>query len=597
MFYTVGLKALFNLYPNMDSLVALGTSVAFIYGALSTFMIFYGHYDYTSNLYFESASVIITLILLGKFLENRAKFKTDSAISELINLMPDIARVYRNGEIIEVSVDKLVIGDLIIVKPGEKIPSDGTISKGDSSIDESMLSGEPIPVSKKKGDRVYAATINQNGALQVVVDKLKSESLISQIIKLVEDAQGEKAPIARLADKISLYFVPTVIFIALLSAFIWYVLGYELEFYISIAVSVLIIACPCALGLATPTALLVAGGRAARMGVLIKRAEILETLKDSTTIILDKTGTITQGKPSIVDIASNDDDELIKIAASAELNSEHPLAKAIVNEAIERKLTPYQVSDFENIPGKGIICQINGKTIAIGNEKLLNDYGNSKISINSFSISFDEFSKNGFTAIYVIENTEIIGVLAISDKVKEDSQKAISQFKKLGLNTVMLTGDNHLSAKYISEKLKIDDFKAGLLPNEKHNVVESLIKSGENVIFVGDGINDAPSLAKANIGIAIGSGSDIAIESADVVLMKSSLMDVVKAIELSKSTIINIKQNLAWAFIYNIIGIPFASGIIYAFGGPLLNPMIAGAAMSLSSVSVVLNALRLKYIK
>jgi Cu+-exporting ATPase len=400
-----------------------------------------------------------------------------------------------------------------------------------------------------------------------------------------------------LADKISLFFVPTVILISILSSLIWFFLGYEPEFYISIAVSVLIIACPCALGLATPTALLVAGGRAARMGVLIKRAEILETLKDSTTIILDKTGTITQGKPSIVEIASNDDDELIKIAASAELNSEHPLAKAIVNEAIERKLTPYQVSGFENIPGKGIICQINGKTIAIGNEKLLNDYGNSKISINSFSISFDEFSKNGFTAIYVIENTEIIGVLAISDKVKEDSQKAISQFKKLGLNTVMLTGDNHLSAKYISEKLKIDDFKAGLLPNEKHNVVESLIKSGENVIFVGDGINDAPSLAKANIGIAIGSGSDIAIESADVVLMKSSLMDVVKAIELSKSTIINIKQNLAWAFIYNIIGIPFASGIIYAFGGPLLNPMIAGAAMSLSSVSVVLNALRLKYIK
>ncbi len=590
-FYIVGYKALYNFHPNMDSLVALGTSVAFVYGVFSMFLIGAGENNYLHNLYFESAAVIITLILLGKYLENRAKSKTSVAIEKLLNLVPDKARVFRDGELKEIELDKVVVGDLIVVKPGEKIPVDAVISKGNTSIDESMITGEPIPVDKTKGDNVIGGSINTNGSLQIVATKVGDDTMLAQIVKLVEDAQGDKAPIARMADVISLYFVPIVIAISLMSGLIWWMVGAESSFIISIMISVLIIACPCALGLATPTAIMVGTGRGASLGILVKSAESLEIAHKADVIVLDKTGTITEGKPIVSDVFGDDISEILLLAASVEMHSEHPLAKAIIDKSNEMRLKTLSVDNFINKPGLGVECYIDGSKIAIGNNRLIESI---EIS-NRYKSDFEVITSQDRTPVWVIKNDEIIGLIAISDSIKADSKEAISRLQELGLDVIMLTGDNEKSANNIASQLNIKKVIAEVLPDEKDKVISNLQAEGKSVIFVGDGINDAPALTRANVGMAIGNGTDIAIESADFVLMSSNILDVVKAIKLSKATIKNIKQNLAWAFVYNIIGIPFAAGVIYAFGGTLLNPMIAGVAMSLSSVSVVSNALRLRF--
>ena len=592
-FYIVGFKTLFRLHPNMDSLVALGTSVAFIYGVFAAFMIGAGYNSYVGNLYFESAAVIITLILLGKFFEFKAKLKTSASIEKLINLAPQQAMVFRDGELKEIPVEELVPGDLIVIKPGEIIPVDGVISKGRTTIDESMLTGEPLPVEKEKGDQIVGASINIDGSIQMIAEKVGKDTLLAKIIHLVEDAQEEKAPIAKLADTISLYFVPIVIGIALISGIIWWLSGESNSFVLSIIISVLIIACPCALGLATPTAIMVGTGRGAQLGILIKGGESLEAAHKTDVVVLDKTGTITEGKPIVADISGEDLTEVITLAAAAEMHSEHPIARAIVEEAKYQGLTIPEAVDFLNIPGRGISCKVNSDLIKVGNREFLKD--------NDFpdelNKAFDQYSEKSNTVVIVSKNDAVIGLIVIADKIKPDSKKAIEQLKSMGLEVIMLTGDNRKSAEAMAAGLPLDGIIAEVMPDEKENVIQQLQDKGKNVLFVGDGINDAPALARADTGIAIGSGTDIAIDSADIVLMRSSLSEVATAIRLSKATIINIKQNLGWAFIYNIIGLPIAAGVAYAFGGPLLNPMIAGAAMAMSSVSVVMNALRLRFFK
>lgn len=592
-FYTVGFKALFNFHPNMDSLVAMGTSVAFVYSLGVMFMIGLGDTHYAHNLYFESSAVIITLILLGKYLENRAKSKTSSAIEKLMNLTPDTANVFRDGGVKEIKIEDVVVGDLVVVKPGEKIPVDAIISKGNTSVDESMITGEPLPVDKSKGYKVIGGSINQNGSLQIVAEKLGKDSMLSQIVKLVEDAQGQKAPIAKMADVISLYFVPIVIAIALVSGLAWWISGAETSFILSIIISVLIIACPCALGLATPTAIMVGTGRGASLGILIKGGESLEIAHKADVVILDKTGTITEGKPIVSDVFADDVNELISLVASVEVHSEHPLAKAIVTLAKEMKLPFAKIENFINKPGYGLEAEIDGDKIIVGSNRVVQGLD---VSVEMKS-NFEKITSEGKTPVWIVKNEEVVGLISISDKIKNDSAEAINNLQKLGIKVVMLTGDNAKSANYIAEQLNLNEVIAEVLPSEKDEVVKQFQTEGKIVVFVGDGINDAPALARADVGMAIGNGTDIAIESADFVLMKSSLLDVVNAIKLSKATIKNIKQNLGWAFIYNLIGIPFAAGVIYAFGGPLLNPMIAGLAMSLSSVSVVSNALRLRFFK
>ena len=592
-FYTVGFKTLFKLHPNMDSLVALGTSVAFVYGIFAAFMIGAGYTAYVGNLYFESAAVIITLILLGKFFEFKAKLKTSASIEKLINLAPQQAMVFRDGEMKGIPVEELVPGDLIVVKPGEIIPVDGVISKGRSTIDESMLTGEPLPVEKEKGDKIVGASINIDGSIQMIAEKVGKDTLLAKIIHLVEDAQEEKAPIAKLADTISLYFVPIVIGIALISGITWWVSGESYSFVLSIIISVLIIACPCALGLATPTAIMVGTGRGAQLGILIKGGESLEAAHKTDVVVLDKTGTITEGKPRVADITGNDPTEILTIAAAAEMHSEHPIAQAITEEAKSQGLTIPEAVDFLNIPGRGISCKVNSNLVKVGNREFLKD--------NDFpdklNKAFDQYSEKSNTVVVVSKNEVVIGLIAIADKIKPDSKKAIEELKSMGLEVIMLTGDNRKSAEAMAADLPLDNIIAEVMPDEKENVIKQLQDKGKNVLFVGDGINDAPALARADTGIAIGSGTDIAIDSADIVLMRSSLSEVATAIRLSRATITNIKQNLGWAFIYNIIGLPIAAGAAYAFGGPLLNPMIAGAAMAMSSVSVVMNALRLRYFK
>ena len=598
-FFTVGFKALFKGHPNMFSLVALGTSAAFVYSLYGTVMIFLGDTSFTMALYYESAGVILTLITLGKYFEAVSKGKTSDAIKKLMGLAPKTAHILRDGAEIEVPVDAVQLDDIVIVRPGDKIPVDGVIVSGSSSVDEAMLTGESLPVEKKVGDAVIGASINKNGSFQFKATKVGKETALAQIIQLVEDAQGSKAPIAQLADKISGVFVPIVIGLAVLSGLAWFFLGQESWiFALTITISVLVIACPCALGLATPTAIMVGTGKGAENGVLIKSGDALETTHKIQTIVFDKTGTITEGKPVVTDILVADsalsEAELLTLAASAEQGSEHPLGEAIVGAAKERQLPLAEGSDFSAIPGHGIRVTVNERVLLLGNIKLMKEEA---IELSTFVQQADRLAEEGKTPMFVAKDGSFAGIIAVADTVKDSSQTAIARLHKMGIEAVMITGDNKRTAEAIAKQVGIDRVLSEVLPEDKALEVKKLQAEGKKVAMVGDGINDAPALAQADVGIAIGSGTDVAMESADIVLMRSDLMDVPTAVELSKATIKNIKENLFWAFAYNTLGIPVAMGVLHLFGGPLLSPMIAAAAMSFSSVSVLLNALRLKGFK
>lgn len=597
-FFTVGFKSLIRRSPNMDTLIAMGTSAAFLYGIFAIIQIFDGNVDYAYDLYFEAAGVIITLILLSKYLEAVTKGKTSEAIKKLMGLAPKTAIIIRDGKEIEMPIEEVEVGDVIVVKPGEKMPVDGEVVQGTTSVDESMLTGESMPVEKNIGDKIIGASINKNGTIHYKATRVGKDTALAQIIKLVEDAQGSKAPIAKMADIISGYFVPVVIALALISSVAWYFIGGETGiFALTIFISVLVIACPCALGLATPTAIMVGTGKGAEYGVLIKSGVALETAHKIQTIVFDKTGTITEGKPKVTDIVVNGDiskEYLLQLAASAEKGSEHPLGEAIVKDAEEKALEFKKLDFFKAIPGHGIEVKIDGKNILLGNRKLMVE---SNISLENLEDTSNKLASEGKTPMYVSIDGVMAGIIAVADTVKENSKKAIEKLHKMGIEVAMITGDNKRTAEAIAKQVGIDRVLSEVLPQDKANEVKKLQAEGKKVAMVGDGINDAPALAQADIGIAIGSGTDVAMESADIVLMKSDLMDVPTAIQLSKNTIRNIKENLFWAFGYNTLGIPVAMGIVYLFGGPLLNPIIAAAAMSFSSVSVLLNALRLKRFK
>ncbi|MDF2880389.1 MAG: copper-translocating P-type ATPase [Clostridiaceae bacterium] len=596
-FYKVGFKTLVKGSPNMDSLVAIGTSAAFLYGLYAVFEIIGGNTQYVYDLYFESAATIITLITLGKYLESVTKGKTSEAIKKLMGLTPKTAIIISNGKEVEISIDEVEVGDIVIAKPGERLAVDGEVIEGNTSVDESMLTGESMPVEKSVGDKVIGASINKNGLIRYKATKVGKDTALAQIIKLVEDAQGSKAPIAKLADIIAGYFVPVVIALAVVSSLVWYFSGETSVFSLTIFISVLVIACPCALGLATPTAIMVGTGKGAEHGVLIKSGAALETTHKIQTIVFDKTGTITEGNPKVTDIITMnelDKDYLLQLAASAEKGSEHPLGEAIVREAEEKAVEVKKLDYFKAIPGEGIAVKIDSKDILLGNKKLMEK---NNIVIEAIEQNSHELAKEGKTPMYISVDGDIAGIIAVADTVKDNSKKAIEQLHKMGIEVAMITGDNKRTAEAIAKQVGIDRVLAEVLPQDKANEVKKIQSEGKKVAMVGDGINDAPALAQSDIGIAIGSGTDVAIESADIVLMRSDLMDVPTAIQLSKKTIKNIKENLFWAFGYNTLGIPVAMGILYLFGGPLLNPMIAAAAMSFSSVSVLTNALRLKRFK
>lgn len=597
-FYTVGFASLWRRSPNMDSLIAISTSAAFLYGIYAIIEMIHGNTEYVNNLYFESAGVIITLIMLGKYLEAVTKGKTSEAIKKLMGLAPKTAIIIKDGKEIETPIDDVEVGDIIVVKPGEKMPVDGEVIEGTTSVDESMLTGESIPVEKNIGNPIIGASINKNGTIKYRATKVGKDTALSQIIKLVEDAQGSKAPIAKMADIISGYFVPAVMILAVVSALAWYFIGGEsVVFSLTIFISVLVIACPCALGLATPTAIMVGTGKGAEHGVLIKSGAALESAHKVQTIVFDKTGTITEGKPKVTDIVVTNgitQTDLLWLAASAEKGSEHPLGEAIVKAAKEKDLEYKKLDAFKAIPGQGIEVQIEGKDILAGNQKLMTER---KISLEDLLTTSDRLAEEGKTPMYIAIDNKIAGIVAVADTVKENSKKAIERLHHMGIEVAMITGDNRRTAGAIAKQVGIDRILAEVLPQDKANEVKKLQQEGKKVAMVGDGINDAPALAQADIGIAIGSGTDVAMESADIVLMRSDLMDVPTGIQLSKSTITNIKENLFWAFGYNSLGIPVAMGLLHVFGGPLLNPMIAAGAMSLSSVSVLTNALRLKRFK
>lgn len=596
-FYTVGFKALIRRSPNMDSLIAIGTSAAVVYSLYSTYRIWNGDHHAVEGLYFESAGVIIALILLGKSMEAVSKGRTSEAIKKLMGLAPKTATVIRDNKEIEIPIDQVEIGDVILVKPGDKIPVDGEVTEGNTAIDESMLTGESMPVDKKAGDKVFAATINKNGSIKFRATKVGSETTLAQIIKLVEDAQGSKAPIAKLADIVSGYFVPVVAAIALLAFGAWLIAGESLAFALTIFISVLVIACPCALGLATPTAIMVGTGKGAEHGILIKSGEALEAAHRIDTVILDKTGTITEGKPEMTEIITAfgiSEERLLQLAASAEKGSEHPLGQAIVRGAENQGLSLLPISGFEALPGQGILVKVDGLQTLIGNKKLMDEKG---VDLKELGSESDRLASEGKTPMYIAADNRLMGIIAVADIVKQTSEKAIKKLRSMGVEVVMITGDNQKTAGAIAKQVGIDRVFAEVLPQDKSDEVKKLQAEGRRVAMVGDGINDAPALVQADIGIAIGSGTDVAMESADIVLMRSDLMDVPTAINLSKSTIRNIKQNLFWAFGYNVAGIPIAAGVLHIFGGPLLKPMFAAAAMSLSSLSVLTNALRLKRFK
>ncbi|WP_279703459.1 heavy metal translocating P-type ATPase [Aliarcobacter butzleri] len=601
-YYKVGFKTLYKGSPNMDSLIAIGTSAAMIYGVFSIYKIGYGLgnndidmvIQYSHDLYFESAAIVLTLITLGKFLEARAKENTSEAINKLINLTPKTALVLRNNQEIEIPVDELILKDIVIVKPGNSVPTDGVIIFGNSSIDESMLTGESLPVSKKVGDKVIGASINKSGSFKFEVTKLGEDTVLSQIIKLIEEASSSKAPISKLADRISAIFVPTVIVISILATVTWLFLGYSFEFALSIGIAILVISCPCALGLATPTAIMVGTGKGAQNGILIKSAESLEIAHTINTVVIDKTGTITEGKTQVTDIFTSEkitQDKLLQLCATIEKNSEHPLADAILKKAQEKEIELLNSTDFEALNGLGIKAKVEDRVFYIGNKKLLNS---KNISLDLFYEKSEKLANEGKTPIFIADENEVLGLIAISDVVKPTSKDAILEFEKMGLEVIMLTGDNYKTANAIAKQININNVIAEVLPQDKEKEIQKLQSLGKKVAMIGDGINDAPALVRADVGIAIGAGTDIAIESANIVLVKSDLLDAVKAIQLSNAVIKNIKQNLFWAFFYNIIGIPLAAGVFYTLLGWKLSPMFAGAAMSLSSVTVVLNALRLK---
>ena len=594
-FFVDGFKALSKGHPNMDSLVALGTSAAFLYSLYGTYHVLEGHAHFAMNLYYESAGVILTLITLGKYFEAVSKGKTSMAIQTLVGLAPKMATVLRDGQEVEVPVEEVQVGDLIRVKPGEKVPVDGVVTEGNSTVDESMLTGESIPVSKAVGDEVIGASLNKTGSFILKATKIGKDTALSQIIQLVEQAQGSKAPIAKLADKVSGVFVPIVIVLALVSGLAWYFLGQESwVFALTITISVLVIACPCALGLATPTAIMVGTGKGAENGILLKSGEALEEANHVNMVVFDKTGTITNGTPVVTDVVtadSTDADALIRLAASLEVASEHPLGEAIVAKAKEQGAGLEEVTNFEAIPGFGIKGHVGETLVFLGNEKWMRENGLANVEMNDKA---NHFAEQGKTPLYIGYNDAVQGMIVVADTVKESSARAIQTLHEMGIQVAMMTGDHERTAQAIAAEVGIDRVFSEVLPQDKANYVSKLQEEGYIVAMVGDGINDAPALAQAQVGIAIGTGTDVAIESADAVLMKSDLMDVPAMLKLSRATIRNIKENLFWAFAYNVIGIPFAMGVLHLFGGPLLNPMIAGAAMSFSSVSVVLNALRLK---
>lgn len=594
-FFVDGFKALSKGHPNMDSLVALGTSAAFLYSLYGTYHVLEGHAHFAMNLYYESAGVILTLITLGKYFEDVSKGKTSMAIQTLVGLAPKMATVLRDGQEVEVPVEEVQVGDLIRVKPGEKVPVDGVVTEGNSTVDESMLTGESIPVSKSVGDEVIGASLNKTGSFILKATKIGKDTALSQIIQLVEQAQGSKAPIAKLADKVSGVFVPIVIVLALVSGLAWYFLGQESwVFALTITISVLVIACPCALGLATPTAIMVGTGKGAENGILLKSGEALEEANHVNMVVFDKTGTITNGTPVVTDVVtadSTDADALIRLAASLEVASEHPLGEAIVAKAKEQGAAFDEVTNFEAIPGFGIKGHVGETLVFLGNEKWMHENGLANVEMNDKA---NHFAEQGKTPLYIGYNDAVQGLIVVADTVKESSARAIQTLHEMGIQVAMMTGDHERTAQAIAAEVGIDRVFSEVLPQDKANYVSKLQEEGYIVAMVGDGINDAPALAQAQVGIAIGTGTDVAIESADAVLMKSDLMDVPAMLKLSRATIRNIKENLFWAFAYNVIGIPFAMGVLHLFGGPLLNPMIAGAAMSFSSVSVVLNALRLK---
>lgn len=593
-FYVVGIKNLFRLSPNMDSLIAISTLAAVLYGIFAIYKIETGDTSYAMHLYFESAAVILTLITLGKYLEAVSKGRTSQAIKALMGLAPKTATIVRNDTEMVIPVEEVTVGDIILVRPGEKLPVDGEIIEGNTSIDESMLTGESIPVEKTIGSNVIGASINKTGFIKYKATKVGKDTALAQIVKLVEEAQGSKAPIAKLADVISAYFVPIVIGLAVIASVGWLIAGETTVFSLTIFIAVLVIACPCALGLATPTAIMVGTGKGAENGVLIKGGEALETTHVIKTIVFDKTGTITEGKPVVTDIITSGitEDEILVLAASSEKGSEHPLGEAIVRGAEDRDLNLKDIEEFNAIPGHGIEVKIEGKHILLGNKKLMIE---KNIDLSQLIKDSDRLASEGKTPMYVAIDGTLKGIVAVADVVKPSSRNAIKALHNMGIKVAMITGDNKKTADAIASQVGIDIVLAEVLPEDKANEVKKLQQGDIKVAMVGDGINDAPALAQADVGIAIGSGTDVAIESADVVLMKSDLMDVITAIKLSKATIKNIKQNLFWAFGYNVLGIPVAMGILHIFGGPLLNPMIAAAAMSFSSVSVLTNALRLRH--
>lgn len=604
-YYRMGYKTLFHGAPNMDSLIAIGSSAAIVYGIYAIYKIGYGlgHGDmavvhsFTMDLYFESAGMILALITLGKFFEARAKGKTSDAITKLMNLAPKTATVLRNGQEQEIPVDEVALGEILIVKAGESIPVDGILTEGSSSIDESALTGESIPVEKQAGDKVIGATINKSGYFKMQATKVGDDTTLAQIVRLVDEATSSKAPIAKMADKVSGIFVPVVILIAVAATICWLIAGQSFEFALSIGISILVISCPCALGLATPTAIMVGTGKGAANGILLKSAEALETAHGIDTVVLDKTGTITKGQPAVTDMAAvngTDETELLQVAASLEKLSEHPLAEAIVSEAESRNISFLPVKEFRQIPGQGIIGEVSGQKCYAGNRRMLEE---NYIEGGKLLALGDEMANEGKTPLFFARGNQLMGAIAVADVVKPTSKQAIDELKQMGIETIMLTGDNARTAEAIKRQVGVSRVVAEVMPQDKEQEVRTLQNAGKKVAMVGDGINDAPALARADVGIAIGAGTDVAIESADIVLMKSDLLDAVTAIQLSIAVIRNIKENLFWAFFYNVIGIPVAAGIFFTSFGWKLNPMIGAFAMSFSSVFVVFNALRLRFFK
>lgn len=600
-FFTNGFRSLFRLSPTMDSLVAIGSSAALVYGIFAIFKIYVGIYSremsvvhqYMHDLFFESGATILALITLGKYFEARSKRQTSDALSKLIDSAPQTATVIRENKEMEIPVDDVVLNDLISIRPGQKIPVDGVIQEGFSAVDQSALTGESVPVLKQVGDTVLSASINKTGFFTFRATKVGKDTTLAQIIQLLEEASASKASISRMADQISRFFVPIVIAIAIVAAVVWLLLGYPIEFALTIGISVLIISCPCALGLATPVAVMVATGKGAENGILFKSAEALETGDKIDVVVFDKTGTITEGNLKVTDIDAFhylDETEILKISASLEKYSEHPISKAIIEEAEEKNLELYPVSEFETVPGKGITGKIKDEVYRVGNKVFISEI----IDIEPVEDFLYQLSQQGKTALFISDDENVLGVIGVADVLKPTSRKAIEILKEMGLKTVMLTGDNERTALAIQEEIGFDEVIADVLPQDKDQVIQNMKNQGLKVAMVGDGINDAPALARADIGFAVGSGTDIAIESADVVLMKNDILDVVYGIKLSRKTILNIKQNLFWAFFYNVIGIPLAAGVFYSMLGWKLSPMFAALAMSLSSITVVMNALRLR---